>query len=77
MDLIEVATKLTLLPPTIKPLAEAAKDYRDLTHPFRAAVSPLRPTHAAVKGMIHAFELVATELEAARADGRLSQFETR
>jgi hypothetical protein len=76
MDLIDAAVRLTLLPPTVKPLAEAAKDYRDLTHPFRAAVSPLRATHAAVKAMIHAFELVATELETARTDGRLSKFES-
>lgn len=76
MDLIEAATRLTLLPPRVKPLAEAAKDYRDLTHPSVSAVSPLRPTHAAVKAMIHAFELVATELESARTDGRPSKFES-
>lgn len=74
-DLIEAGIQLRLVPPTVGPFALAAKDYRDLIHPFKSSASPLRPTEKAVRAVLHAFALVVEELEEARRDGRLGQFE--
>ncbi len=75
MDLIEAGVELHLVQPSVVPFASVAKDYRDLTHPFRSAVSSLRPAEKAVRAILHALNLVMEDLDAAARDGRISGFE--
>ncbi len=75
VDLIEAGVELRLVQPSVIPFATVAKDYRDLIHPFRSSVSPLRPSEKAVRAVLHALGLVVEELDAAGRDGRLAQFE--
>jgi hypothetical protein len=75
VDLIEAGVTLRLVQPSVVPFAIAAKDYRDLIHPFRSSVSALRPSEKAVRAVLHALGLVVEELDAAARDGRVAQFE--
>jgi hypothetical protein len=75
MDLIEAGVELRLVHPSVVPFATAAKDYRDLIHPFRSSVSTLRPSEKAARAVLHALGLIVEEMDAAARDGRLAEFE--
>lgn len=73
--LVELAERHQLIQPTIKGYIENAKRYRDLIHPVNAARTTLRVDQPTVEMVIRALQMILSDLEAARSDGRITKYE--
>lgn len=75
-DLIEGAVKYGLVQPSVVPLLQVLKNYRDLVHPVNMSTTALRARPDSAELVLQALNVVLNDLEEARQRGKITEFQS-